>query len=101
MKDGVPSVQVGVGVWPDEMTLPAILTISALPSDEALLFDRISNCTSDILPIQKGIIIKQTTQTNRKTRPVRCLVKPQLIRLIVNTLFELSRPFRSNGLEIG
>lgn len=69
MKDGVPSVQVGVGVWPDEMTLPAILTISALPSDEALLFDRISNCTSDILPSQyKNSVRKRKYQQTNKQK---------------------------------
>lgn len=48
MKEGVPSVHVGVGVAAE---LPAIfrLLISALPNDDALLSERTSNCTSDML----------------------------------------------------
>lgn len=49
MNEGVPSVHVGVGVWPPEMTPLAIRSISPLPSDDALLFDRTSSWTSDML----------------------------------------------------
>jgi hypothetical protein len=49
VKEGVPSVHVGVGVWPPEMIPLAILNISPLPRDDALLFDRTSNWTSDML----------------------------------------------------
>lgn len=48
VNEGVPSVQVGVGVAAE---LPPIfrLLISALPSEDALLSDRTSSCTSDML----------------------------------------------------
>lgn len=48
VKDGVPSVHVGVGVCVDEGWPTAILPTSLLSID-VLLSDRTSNCTSDNL----------------------------------------------------
>ena len=53
VKEGVPSVHVGVGVWADEP--PTILLISLLSID-VLLSDRISSCTSDNLENNKDKI---------------------------------------------
>lgn len=58
MKDGVPSVHVGVGVCPEERAPLVILAISPLPSDDALLVDRISSWTSDMLRKQVDRLTK-------------------------------------------